>query len=153
MTLPVISLVTDQRYWDDQQIGIITNNTSESRVDWRRPVNIEYFETPKSESLLNQLGEVRVQGGASRGANVKSLAIYANKRFGEKRLSYEFFPDQRPGDTEFKSLVLRNAGNDFDYLLMRDAVVQGIDGQYIIRYVWHPYCDGNHPSVRHLVYA
>ena len=153
MTLPVISLVTDQRYWDDQQIGIITNNTSESRVDWRRPVNIEYFETPKSESLLNQLGEVRVQGGASRGANLKSLAIYANKRFGEKRLSYEFFPDQRPGDTEFKSLVLRNAGNDFDYLLMRDAVVQGADGQCIIRYVWHPYCDGNHPSVRHLVYA
>jgi hypothetical protein len=90
MTLPVISLVTDQRYWDDQQIGIMTNNTSESRVDWRRPVNIEYFETPKSESLLNQLGEVRVQG---------------------------------------------------------------VDGQYIIRYVWHPYCDGNHPSVRHLVYA
>ena len=130
MTLPVISLVTDQRYWDDQQIGIITNNTSESRVDWRRPVNIEYFETPKSESLLNQLGEVRVQGGASRGANLKSLAIYANKRFGEKRLSYEFFPDQRPGDTEFKSLVLRNAGNDFDYLLMRDAVIQRTMGQH-----------------------
>ena len=24
MTLPVISLVTDQRYWDDPQLGIIT---------------------------------------------------------------------------------------------------------------------------------
>ena len=131
MTLPVISLVTDQRYWDDAQIGILPNNTSEKRVDWRRPVNIEYFESPNSESQLNQLGETRVQGGASRGASLKSLAVYANKRFGEKRLSYEFFPDQRPGDTEFKSLVLRNAGNDFDYLLMRDAVIQRTMAQHV----------------------
>lgn len=124
MTLPVISLVMDQRYWDDAKLGIITNNTSEIRSDWRRPVNIEYFESPNSDSKLNQLGETRVQGGASRGFNLKSLAVYAHKRFGEKRLAYEFFPDQRPGDTEFKSLLLRNAGNDFYYLLMRDAVIQ-----------------------------
>ena len=123
-TLPVISLVTDNRYWYDSQTGIITNNTSEKRVDWRRPVNFEYFETSGKKSQLNQLGEVRVQGGASRGAKLKSLAVYANKRFGTKRLSYEFFPDQRPGQKDFKSLVLRNAGNDFDYLYMRDAVIQ-----------------------------
>ena len=88
MTLPVISLVMDQRYWDDPQLGIISNNSSEKRVDWRRPVNIEYFESPNSDSKLNQLGETRVQGGASRGAKLKSLAVYAHKRFGAKRLSY-----------------------------------------------------------------
>ena len=130
MTLPVISLVTDSRYWNDAEIGIITNNTSDSRVDWRRPVNIEYFEMPNSDSRLNQLCETRVQGGASRGAKLKSLIIYAHKRFGEKHLSYEFFPDQRPGATEFKSLVLRNAGNDYDYLLMRDAVIQRTMAQH-----------------------
>ena len=131
MTLPVISLVMDGHYWYDSQIGILPNNTSDKRNDWRRPVNIEFFETPNSDSQLNQLGETRVQGGASRGAKLKSLAVYANKRFGEKRLSYEFFPDQRPGDTEFKSLVLRNAGNDFDYLLMRDAVIQRTVAQHV----------------------
>ena len=131
MTLPVISLVTDQRYWDDPQLGIITNNTSEKSVDWRRPVHIEYFESPNSDSKLHQLGETRVQGGASRGARLKSLAVYANKRFGEKRLAYEFFPDQRPGETDFKSLLLRNAGNDFDYLLMRDAVIQRTVAQHV----------------------
>ena len=130
MTLPVISLVMDQRYWSDAKLGIIKNNTSDKRNDWRRPVNFEYFESPNSGSKLNQLGETRVQGGASRGAKLKSLAIYANKRFGEKRFSYEFFPDQRPGDTEFKSLMLRNAGNDFDYLLMRDAVIQRTMAQH-----------------------
>ena len=123
-TLPVVSLVTDNRYWYDAQLGIIANNSSEKSVDWRRPVNIEYFEQAGKKSKLNQLGEVRVQGGASRGAKLKSLAVYANKRFGTKRMSYEFFPDQKPGLTEFKSLVLRNAGNDFDYLYMRDAVIQ-----------------------------
>lgn len=124
MTLPVVSLVTDRRFWDDAKIGIIPNNNNEHRNDWRRPVNIEYFETANSDSKLNQLGETRVQGGASRGSVLKSLAIYAHKRFGTKRFNYEFFPNQRPGDTEFKSLVLRNAGNDFDYLYMRDAVIQ-----------------------------
>ena len=123
-TLPVVSLVTDNRYWYDSKLGIIANNSSEHRVDWRRPVNIEYFESPDKKSQINQLGEVRVQGGASRGSKLKSLVIYANKRFGTKRLTYEFFPDQRPGVTDFKSLVLRNAGNDFDYLYMRDAVIQ-----------------------------
>ena len=123
-TLPVISLVTDNRYWNDAQIGIIANNSSEQRNDWRRPVNIEYFEEAGAASQINQLCEVRVQGGASRGSQLKSLAVYANKRFGTKRLTHEFFPDQRPGVTDYKSLVLRNAGNDFDYLYMRDAVIQ-----------------------------
>ncbi len=61
---------------------------------------------------------------------MKSLALYANKRFGTKRLAYEFFPDQRPGITDFKSLSLRNAGNDFDYLYMRDAVIQRTMGHH-----------------------
>ena len=130
MTLPVISLVMDQRYWDDTEIGILPNNGNGKRNDWRRPVNFEYFEAANSDSQLNQLGEVRVHGGATRDAKLKSLAIYAHKRFGEKRFSYEFFPDQRPGDTDFKSLVLRNAGNDFDYLYMRDAIIQRTMAQH-----------------------
>lgn len=52
------------------------------------------------------------------------MTVYANKRFGKKRLDYEFFPDDRPGQTDFKSIILRNAGNDFDYLYMRDAIIQ-----------------------------
>ena len=55
---------------------------------------------------------------------LKSLVVFANKRFGKKRLEYEFFPDQKPGMDNFKSIILRNAGNDFDYLYMRDAVIQ-----------------------------
>ena len=54
------------------------------------------------------------------------MAIYCNKRFGKKNLDYEFFPDQCPGLTNYKSIVLRNAGNDRDYIYMRDAVCQRV---------------------------
>lgn len=73
---------------------------------------------------INQLCETRIHGGATRWLPLKSLALYSGKRFGKKRFEHEFFPNQRPGLSDFKSLVLRNAGNDFNYLYMRDAVVQ-----------------------------
>jgi len=127
MTLPIISIVTNNKYFYDNSIGIYVDGSSSTKNyenDWRRPINLELFTQKESDSELNQLCETRVQGGASRSAALKSLALYANKRFGEKRFKYEFFPEYRPGQTNFKSLILRNAGNDFDYLYMRDAVIQ-----------------------------
>lgn len=129
LTLPVVSIVTNNRYLNDTKIGIYVdgnykNGTKNYEFDWRRPINIELFEDAGKESVINQLCETRIMGGATRSAMLKSLAVYANKRFGTKRFQYEFFPDQRPGVTDFKSIALRNAGNDFDYLYMRDAIIQ-----------------------------
>ena len=129
VTLPVVSIVTNKDYFYDNKLGIYvqgnyTNHTPNYEYDWRRPVNIEYFDAPDSESVINQLCETRVKGGATRGNALKSLAVYANKRFGEKRFNYEFFPDQTPGIDEFKSFEMRNCGNDFDYMYMRDAIIQ-----------------------------
>ena len=129
ITLPVISISTNKKYLYDNKIGIYVDGNYQSgkknyEFDWRRPINIEFFFEPGYESQINQLCETRIMGGASRGSARKSLAVYANKRFGEKRLKYEFFPDDRPGITDFKSIALRNAGNDFDYLFQRDAIIQ-----------------------------
>lgn len=128
-TLPVVSLSTDSKYLNDNKIGIYVEGTYKSgkknyEYDWRRPVNIELFEKDGTTCSLNQLTEMRISGGQSRGCKYKSLVFYANKRFGEKRFKYEFFPDQRPGQTNYKSFMMRNAGNDFDYLYMRDAIIQ-----------------------------
>ena len=94
--------------------------------DWRRPVNIEFFPAEGENSAFNQLGETRIQGGQSRGNALKSMVFYANKRFDpdHKRFSYEFFPDQKPGITEFKSFSLRDGGNDFGDLYFRDLIIQ-----------------------------
>ena len=130
MTISVISIVTDDRYMNDDDIGIIKNNPNkENKKDWRRPINIEMFDAPGSESVINQLCETRVMCGQSREHPLKSLAVYANKRFGTKRFEYEFFPDQKPGLTDFKSIMLRNAGNDFGGLYMRDAIIQRVMAQ------------------------
>lgn len=129
MTLPIFSVLTDDRYLNDAEIGLFANNNSKEDKkthDWRRPVNIEFFNVPGTESIFNQLSETRIQGGASRANALKSMVFYANKRFDpdHKRFSYEFFPDQKPGVTEFKSFSLRDGGNDFGDLYFRDLIIQ-----------------------------
>lgn len=135
MTLPVVSMTCPRSYFYDNKIGIyVDGNYSSSQknyeYDWRRPINLEIFWEPGKEAVINQLCETRVKGGASRGAALKSLVIYANKRFGTKRFEYEFFPEYAPGLTDWKSLELRNSGNDFDYLYFRDALIQQMMGAH-----------------------
>lgn len=157
LTLPVISIVTDSKYLDDSKIGIYVDGSYQSgkknyQFNWRRPINLEYFETAGQSAVLNQLCETRVMGAASRGNALKSLVIYANKRFGTKRFEHEFFPDQRPGTANFKSLQLRNAGNDFDYLYMRDAICQRTMGTHadLDWQAWRPaivYINGTYKGI------
>lgn len=131
VTLPVISISLNQEFLNDSVTGIFAcNQESYSKNNWRRPLNIEFFFEGNQNSQLNQLCEMRISGSASRGCAKKSMALYAHKRFGTKRFDYEFFPDQKPGVRDFKSLVLRNAGNDYDYLYMRDAIIQRSMAQY-----------------------
>ncbi|MDE6769161.1 MAG: CotH kinase family protein, partial [Muribaculaceae bacterium] len=136
LTLPLVSIVTDDKYFYSEKEGIYVKGnyspgTPNYEYDWRRPINFEYFEEAGKESAINQLCETRVKGGATRGNPLKSLAVYANKRFGTKRFNYEFFPDQTPGIDEFKSFEMRNSGNDFDYMYMRDAVIQQCMGMNV----------------------
>ena len=129
MTIPVISITTNDDYLNGSKEGIFKNNSKANQNNWRRPINFEMFVEPDKASVLNQICETRVMGGQSREWARKSMAIYANKRFGAKRLEYEFFPDQKPGVTNFKSIMLRNGGNDFQYDMLRDAVIQRTMGQ------------------------
>jgi hypothetical protein len=130
MTVPIFSVQTDDRYLNGaDSLGLFkynNNKEDKKKCDWRRPVNIEMFTSEGSESIFNQLGETRIQGGQSRGNALRSMVFYANKRFDpvNKRFSYEFFPDQRPGITEFKSFSLRDGGNDFSDLYFRDLIIQ-----------------------------
>ena len=129
MTVPIFSVQTNDKYLNSQELGLFKNNNSKEDKklhDWRRPVNIEMFTAEGEGSIFNQLSETRIQGGASRANALKSMVFYANKRFdpNHKRFSYEFFPDQKPGVTEFKSFSLRDGGNDFGDLYFRDLIIQ-----------------------------
>ena len=129
MTVPIFSVQTNDKYLNDASLGLFANNNSKEDKklhDWRRPVNIEFFPSEDENSAFNQIAETRIQGGASRANALKSMVFYANKRFDpdHKRFSYEFFPDQKPGITEFKSFSLRDGGNDFGDLYFRDLIIQ-----------------------------
>ena len=150
LSIPVISISIDDRYLNDAKIGIFANNNNhDDPHDWRRPMNIEFFDTEGEPSQLNQLCETRITGAWSREAARKSMAIYAHKRFGKKNMDYEFFPDQCPGLTNYKSVVLRNAGNDRDYIYMRDAIAQRTMAEHVNMdwQAWRPaviYINGNY---------
>jgi len=129
MKLPIISIAIDNKYLTDPKIGIYVEGSYQRgknnyEFNWRRPMNIEMFDADGQPSVINQLCEARIAGGATRNSGLKSMAVYSHKRFGKKHFDYEFFPDQKPGIKEFKSIMLRNSGNDFDYLYMRDPIVQ-----------------------------
>ena len=76
MTMPIISIVIDDRYLNDPEIGIFANNNSHNKSeqhDWRRPMNIELFDAQEAAAKLNQLGETRITGAWSREAEKKSM--------------------------------------------------------------------------------
>ena len=137
MTVPIFSVQTDDRYLNGgDSLGLFKYNNSKEdkkKCDWRRPMNIEFFPTENAESAFNQLGETRIQGGQSRSNALKSMVFYTHKRFepDKKRFSYEFFPDQKPGITEFKSFSLRDGGNDFSDLYFSDLIIQRTMGSHV----------------------
>lgn len=135
ITVPIFSVQTDDRYLNGaDSLGLFKYNNSKEdkkKCDWRRPVNIELFPAAGEPSAFNQLGETRIQGGQSRANALKSMVFYANKRFdpNHKIFDYEFFPDQKPGVTKFKSFSLRDGGNDFGDLYFRDLIIQRTMGE------------------------
>lgn len=138
-SLPVISIVTNHDYLYDEEWGILgISMEDEQNIDtkWRRPINIEYF--TDGEAVFNQVGETRIHGNWSRRYAQRSLAVYANKRFGEKRFEATLWKD-KPHVTEVKSFVLRNSGNDFEGAHIRDAFSQTLMGRHCDNLEWMAY--------------
>ncbi len=122
-TLPIISIVGDQRYFTDPKIGFDcdgdgTNGKTGNgqdyprnyNMDWDRPVNFSYL-SPDGEMLFNQDVNISVSGGWTRSQAHRSFKLKSNKIFdGQNKLDYPFFP-QKPY-IRSKVLLVRNGGND-----------------------------------------
>jgi hypothetical protein len=127
--LPVVSLSTNPaNFYDDYygiyvvgKNGIIGNCATEPvnfNQEWYRPVNLELYELD-SVQKINQIIELKISGKCSRQKPMKTLAIYARNKFGKSKINYQFFNDK--DNNSFKTILLRNSGNDFDYTLLRDG--------------------------------
>lgn len=103
--------------------GDLTSNFKQKGRDWERNCHIEYFESDGTNTTcqLQQDCGIRIQGNYSRENVQKSFRLYAREDYGEKNFKYPFFGDElkdAEGNTmkKFKTLVLRNGGNDaFNY--------------------------------------
>lgn len=160
MTLPIVSIVGEPDDFYSDEKGILSDFVGESgypnyKYDWRRPINFEYFDINSSSASLNQVCETRLKGQTSRDAKIKSMVVYANKRFGTKRLEHEFFKEQKKGLKDFKSIELRNSGNDVYGIYLRDALSQRLmGGNADLDYqAWTPvvvYLNGNYHGILNL---
>ena len=137
ISLPVVSLVTDNdNFFSDTKgiyvagvNGVAGNCQTEPKnwnQDWERPVHIEYFDKEQKLQISQDAG-VKITGSCSRGNAMKSLRVIARKEYGDNRLRYKFF--DKKNISEFKSIVLRNGGNDFGFTMYRDGLVSGLVGE------------------------
>lgn len=139
-TVPIVSIVVDNLYLNDDSIGICVKGVNGAPItasclgtgkanfmqDWSRPVNFEYF--VDGAQVVNHEAEVGVMGGCSRGNDVKSFKIKAGKKTGtdKEHLNYTFFADKP--NNKYTSLHLRNGGNAFDeeWVRCRDGYMQSL---------------------------
>ncbi len=146
--LPVISLIMDADDLFDYNTGIYVlgatfdewnaeqeepyeawetqGNFSNRGREWERPVVVDFL-MPDGESFSQNMG-VRIKGGVSRSAPQKSLRLIAREEYGKKNLKYPIFPDnicEEDGTVleKYKSITLRNGGNDRDVAKIRDPYI------------------------------
>ena len=118
--------VTGRKFYE--QDGKFIANYHQTGSEWERPVSIEYFD-PSGVRLLAQNGGIRIQGASIRKYPQKSFRLYADDSYDESDyFEYDFFPDSRDAIqyqsiTRYKTLILRNSGNNAEYPGFRDTIM------------------------------
>ncbi len=92
--------------------------------EWERPAHLEFFEDGELLPAFQQDLGVRIHGGWSKSRSMKSLRLYAGKRYGTSAFNHPIFPEL-PYE-EYQVLILRNSGNDQNNTMFRDAAIQKV---------------------------
>jgi hypothetical protein len=142
-TIPVVSVSTNPvNLWDPVK-GIYVEGTNgvegfcydkaNWNREWERQATFEYF-TPDGSKKISTDAGISINGGCSRTNPQKSLGVYFRDKYGPDEIKYPLFISK---DVDhFKSIMLRNSGNDFNRTQMQDAMMQTfIMGQMDIDYM------------------
>ncbi len=102
-------------------------NFNQRGRDWERDAHIDFFRGGELEFGEN-VG-IRTHGGWSRNNPQKSFKFYFRSDYGESKLKYELFENNRSLDSgkqikEYKRFMVRDGGNDSFTLLFKDAWTQ-----------------------------
>ncbi len=94
-------------FWEDREVG----------------VHFSFFDEDGQLGAALNAG-VRIFGGWSRASDQRSLAIMTRSAYDTAKIDYPIFAAREYNS--FKSLVLRNSGNDWMYTMMRDAAMTSL---------------------------
>jgi hypothetical protein len=157
--LAVVSLGIPPGLLFDPDRGLFVKGDSYDDSHWSLPganfwnrgeysMNTEVF--IQNKCVFRSGAGFRLFGGMSRLFPQKSLAVVTRKKYGKKRIKYPLFG--KSGLDDFKFLVLRNSGSDFDKAHFRDLMMTSLvekwdlekqDGRpahvYINGYYWGIY--------------
>lgn len=129
----IVCLSTNpENLWDDS-LGIYVYGTSYENYDpylganfweeWEKPTQFELYDSLGVQQI-DQLSGIKISGGWSRSNSQKSLAIFARKDYNKGSFSYQIFKN-KPID-KYKSIVLRNGGNDYWGLRFQDEFLTSL---------------------------
>ncbi len=107
--------------------GSTPANFNQRGREWERDAHVDYFDGGELGFSIDC--GVRCHGGWSRNSQQKSLKFYMRSDYGESRLKYELFENNRAYDDskvidEYKRFMIRNGGNDSFIMLFKDAWTQ-----------------------------
>lgn len=132
-TLPVVCLTIKPADLYDTLSGIYVKGPNAKKEPpylganfhkgWEKQAYIEMIDT-NNVSLFNQKVGVKIFGQFSAMLPQKSFAIYARKKYGNKRVKTQLFLDLPY--KKYKSFILRNSGSDFCNSHFRDAMMTSL---------------------------
>ncbi len=132
--VPVVCLVTDDKYLFDQKTGALVRGASKTspnyEKEWEYPVHIEYYDE-EGRCLISQMGSFTAAGHSARQNAQRSIALYARGVFGEDSFAFNPFPHR--DYPAYHSLLLRSANSDAFSTRLRDPVISSLaEGQDIL---------------------
>ena len=116
---PIMAITGNPSDFFDEETGIFGNFETDLEIN----VNAEFYETDGTVGF-NQMVESELVGVSSAANAQKSLALKAKSSLGSSKFDYAVFPDEEL--TEYRSLMLRNSGNDWPVTQFRDAAVSSL---------------------------
>ena len=132
-TLPIVSLSTDPKnFWYNNTGIFVMGDSAETTPpfhganfwkDWEKPVHIEFYETTGTQGFSIDAG-MKIFGGWSREYAQKSLKIITRNQYGIDSIPYQIFPNRKTKG--YKSVVIRNSGQDWEYTMLRDGFIQSL---------------------------
>ncbi len=153
--VPIISIVTDPENLFDYNKGIYVmgkmyddwieedpanikkqpfnkkGNYNMKGKEAERPASIDYFPVDENKEGFSENVGIRIAGAVSRAFIQKSFRVLFRKEYGKKNLKYELIPGNKRSDgqgivNKYKSFIIRDGGNDYEYAKIRDFALQDL---------------------------